>query len=73
MAIAQIIWQNDRVINARGGNYCLQARVRILEIQGTQSQKRKIGPQSYILTLVYRSQQKILSLTLCVCPAGIPR
>ena len=51
MAIAEIIWQNDRVINARGGNYCLQARVRILEIQGTQSQKRIIGPQSY-LTIV---------------------
>ena len=48
MAIAEIIWQNDRVINARGGNYSLQARVRVLEIQGTQSQKRIIGPQSYV-------------------------
>ena len=47
MAIAEIIWQNDRVINARGGNYCLPARVRILEIQGTQSQKLIKGPQSY--------------------------
>ena len=48
MAIAEIIWQNDRVINAWGGNYSLQARVRVLEIQGTQSQKRILGPQSQI-------------------------